>query len=126
MTMTKFTRTAALLIRMTAWLQLAPAIAAPSPVAQIEIHDLLSVVGKSGCSFFRNGTWYDSQAAQQHLQKKLDFALAIDSAEQFIDRIATASSFTNQLYQVRCNNAAATPSAVWLRNALARIRAKPL
>lgn len=122
--MFKFTQTVATLLLCAGCLSLSPVQADTKPAGQTEIPALLSFVGNSGCAFFRNGIWYDSQAAQKHLQKKLDYALAVSSAEQFIDRVATASSFSNQPYQVRCSDGITVPSSVWLYDALARDRAR--
>ena len=35
-----------------------------------EIGHLLSSLSSSGCKFYRNGTWHDSEAARAHLEKK--------------------------------------------------------
>src|SRR5215470_14737823 len=55
-----------------------------APLAQAEIEYLLGFVGKSGCEFFRNGTWYKSQSAEAHLRSKYKAVVArwpIDTAE---------------------------------------------
>jgi hypothetical protein len=112
---------------LLAW-SLASAVCAATPAsARLEIHALLEIVGTSGCEFYRNGTWYDARRAQAHLQMKFE-ALAggdqVASAEDFIARVATRSSFTGEPYQIRCPGDAAQPSALWLRDRLVRQRAR--
>ena len=53
-------------------LLLAPVVARAEPPINvpIEVNFLLGYIEGSGCEFYRNGTWYDSQAAQAHLRDK--------------------------------------------------------
>jgi hypothetical protein len=70
----------------------------PSNV-QIEIDYLLQYVETSGCSFYRNGSWYDGSHAKAHLRTKYDYLAArnlIGSAEDFIDKAATKSSMSGE------------------------------
>lgn len=100
-------------------------IAAPSPVAEREIDQLITALGKSGCEFQRNGSWHDATQAQAHLRKKYAWLRKrdmVDSAEHFIERAGTRSSLTGSAYQVRCSGRPAVASAVWLRARLAQIR----
>lgn len=100
--------------------------AAPSAQAERETEGLIQALGQSGCQFERNGSWYDAAQAQQHLRKKLAYlrkrGLA-DTAELFIERGASQSSFSGQPYHVRCGKAAATTSAAWLQAKLVQLRA---
>jgi uncharacterized protein DUF5329 len=94
--------------------------------AQIEINFLLGYIGGSGCEFYRNGTWHDAQAAQAHLKDKYRYLIArglVATAEDFIEKAATKSSFTGEPYQVRCNGGASVTTQIWLRKELARFRA---
>jgi len=109
-------------------LSLAGAAQSATPAgAQLEINSLLEDVGASGCEFYRNGTWYDAKRAQAHLHLKYQ-ALAkgdqIATAEDFIVRVATRSSFTGEPYRIRCPSTVAEASALWLREKLLRSRAK--
>ena len=93
--------------------------------AQAEIAHLLAYLGTSGCEFQRNGTWYSSKEAQAHLEKKTQYLAKhsqIGSAEDFIDKAASASSMSGQPYLVRCAPDQAVPSGVWLRAELVRFR----
>ena len=107
-------------------LLLAPvARAEPATKVQIEVNFLLGFVEGSGCEFYRNGTWHDSKAAQEHLRDKYKYLVAsnlINTAEEFIERAATESSFSGQPYEVRCKGGATMTSNQWLRKELVRIR----
>jgi hypothetical protein len=95
------------------------------PTARVEIEYLLQRVGTSGCEFYRNGSWYDAGRAEAHLRDKYEYLDArhqINSAEDFIDRAATKSSLSGQVYQLRCNGSAAVPSGQWLYDALTLYR----
>jgi hypothetical protein len=99
--------------------------AAPPAIASIEINYLLDFVDRSGCRFYRNGSWYDSHRAQAHLRVKYDYLAARDrikSAEDFIDQAATRSSMSGEAYQIRCDTGPALPSNLWLRTALSNYR----
>ena len=99
--------------------------AAPPAVASTEINYLLDFVDRSGCQFYRNGSWYDSHRAQSHLRTKYDYLVARDrikSAEDFIDQAATQSSVSGEAYQIRCEAGPALPSNRWLRTALSDYR----
>ena len=83
-------------------LLLATAVAA-EPADQ-EIDYLLSFVAGSGCTFLRNNSAHDSADAADHLRNKYARGKRwVSSAEQFIDRIATGSSFSGEPYRVRCD-----------------------
>ncbi len=113
------------------WLAVAAsAPAAPSPVASREIAGLIQALGASHCEFNRNGSWYDATQARAHLQRKYDYLSKknlVDSAEQFIDRAASRSSFSGRAYRVRCPDRPEQDSAGWFRAQLQRLRdsAKP-
>jgi len=104
---------------------LSPAHAEAPASARVEIAYLLRTIADSNCAFFRNGDWYDSKQAEQHLRLKYDALLARDligSAEDFIERGATYSSLSGRAYAVRCPGTAVAPAAQWLRELLARYR----
>lgn len=106
-----------------------PASAAPSPATEREISHLFTYLKSSGCSFNRNGTWYEPAKAAAHLQQKYDYLLKknlVSSSEDFIIRAATESSISNKPYSVRCGAAAPTPSGLWFRAELERYRTEPM
>lgn len=104
---------------------LLPAAGAPPPdAAQTEINYLLASIGRSGCTFYRNGRWHDARSAQDHLRDKYEASAAsgrIRTAEDFIDEVATKSSLSGLPYQVNCG-ATTLSSSRWLLDALARYR----
>ena len=102
--------------------------AEPSAQAKAEIGRLLSSLGTSKCEFYRNGSWHPAADAQAHLTKKYEYLLekgAISTTEQFITDAGSKSSMSGEQYQVRCPDRAAEPSAKWLTDELARLRAAP-
>ena len=109
-----------------AGLLLAPGVqAAPSPVAQAEISYLLTQVGNSSCEFNRNGRWYDGTQAAAHLRDKYGSRFVwgqISSAEEFIAKVATRSSFSGVEYAIRCKGMTTVPSARWFRDQLSAYR----
>lgn len=112
-------------VLMLGLLWLPVARADPPTNVQVEINFLLGYVEGSGCTFYRNGTWHDSQAAQVHLRDKYKYLAArnlINTTEDFIERAATESSLSGQPYEVRCNSNATMTSNQWLRDELARFR----
>ncbi|MBU8974809.1 DUF5329 domain-containing protein [Lysobacter sp. MMG2] len=99
--------------------------AAPPPQAQREIGQLIDSLGRSGCEFQRNGTWYPAGEARAHLQRKYDYLRKRDmvaTAEQFIERAGTQSSMSGRAYAVRCPGQGTVPSAQWLGARLSAIR----
>lgn len=104
-----------------------PGARAETPAkAQKEVDSLLDAIAGSGCEFYRNGSWHDSQAAVAHLRRKYKYLMDRDlvhSAEQFIDRAASESSFSGKPYRIRCAGAAPVTSAQWLHEKLAQLRA---
>lgn len=99
--------------------------AEPSAAAAQEIDQLIAALAKSGCEFQRNGRWHDAAQAQDHLRKKYAWLRKrdlVDTAEQFIERAGSKSSFSDRAYQVRCPGQPAVASATWLRTRLAQLR----
>jgi hypothetical protein len=123
MCMTSIKRTVSFLT--AALLMCAAAHGQPIAQSREEVAHLLDYVEQSKCRFNRNGTWYESRDARQHLQKKFDYldrrGLAPD-AESFIERAASQSSMSGRAYEIRCADGKAVPSASWLNDELARFR----
>jgi hypothetical protein len=109
------------LVLALAW----PAQAAPESVAETEIQYLLEFVADSNCDFIRNGTSHESAEAADHLRLKYSRGRKYaGTAEQFIDRLASESSWTGKPYTVNCGGRT-EPVRDWLRRALADYRSKP-
>ena len=103
----------------------APAHAAPQAATAIEIDGLFSALLTSGCEFNRNGSWYSSQKASEHLHRKYDYLLKkglVTTTESFIELAATKSSMSGKPYQVRCGNAQPVSSQSWFTNKLNVLR----
>jgi hypothetical protein len=99
--------------------------AAPPAITVDEVNYLLGFIERSGCKFYRNGTWYDSHRAQSHLRTKYAYLAARDrikSAEDFIEQAATQSSMSGEDYQIQCEAGPAVKSNRWLFTALIAYR----
>ena len=87
-----------------------------------EVAHLLVFVADSGCTFVRNGTEHSSQDAAEHLQMKFKRGRRyVDSAEDFINRLASESSWSGKPYTVQCGDSVEA-SGVWLHRELAAYR----
>ncbi len=95
------------------------------PVVQQEIEYLLTQVSDSGCVFIRNGTEHDAADAADHMRMKYGNGKRwVSSTEDFINRIASESSWSGKKYQIRCPDEAARPSGDWLTEKLSAYRAQ--
>ena len=100
----------------------APAGAGVPAAADREIQYLLEFVATSGCDFVRNGSSHDPVAAADHLRLKYRRGSRyVNSAEQFIDRLASESSWTGRAYTATCDEQV-IPTSVWLHQALDNYR----
>jgi hypothetical protein len=100
----------------------APLPAAADATAEREIGYLLDFVSASGCTFVRNGKTHDSTEAADHLRLKYQRGRRYaTSAENFIDRLASESSWSGKAYTVRCGDSLET-SGRWLHRELANYR----
>jgi glutathione S-transferase len=103
-----------------------PLSAAPSTAEQARIDRLLEAVAQNqSARFIRNGSDYSGADAAYFLRRKLEaYGDRVQTVQDFIDRIASKSSTSGQLYQVRLGDGRVVPSAEFLRAELARIEAK--
>jgi hypothetical protein len=98
-----------------------PLIAAADTDAEVKY--LLDLVAASGCEFKRNDSRHDPVSAAGHLRLKYSRGKRyVNSAEQFIDRLASESSWTGNPYSVNCDGIE-EPTGVWLHRALDEFRA---
>ncbi len=89
--------------------------AADEQVAKREIEFLLTSVGASDCVFVRNGSRHSATEAESHLRLKYGKAHKhIDDANEFIDKVASQSSWTGKTYTINCPGAEPQPSRDWL------------
>lgn len=89
-----------------------------------EVQHLLAFVESSGCIFHRNGTDHDSAGAADHLRLKYSRGgKYAKNADQFIDRLASESSWTGKDYTVTCGEVT-EPSGEWLHRELDQYRSQ--
>ena len=70
------------------------------------------------------GGEYPGPQARAHLEKKLNYLEGkniVNSAEDFIDLVATKSSVSGRAYEVRCSEGV-EPASIWLKRELQRQR----
>jgi Family of unknown function (DUF5329) len=92
---------------------------------KVEIAQLFTALETSNCQFNRNGTWYVAKEASAHLQTKYKYLQDKDlvpSAEKFIERAATESSFSGKAYQIKCADNVSQASAPWFFAVLNKYR----
>ena len=83
-----------------------------------DVNYLLEHTAESGCTFVRDGVRHDAAEAAAHLRAQYAQDRShIRSAEQFIDRMASADSLNGQPYVVSCGGKTQT-SREWLNTAL--------
>jgi len=99
------------------------AFATPPPNEMVRIERLLNHIGtRSDVRMVRNGSVYDPDMAATFLRRKLSsMGGDIKTAEEFIDRIASRSSSTGQLYWVRLSDGRDVPAGDFLRVELVRL-----
>jgi hypothetical protein len=120
------TARALLLIAILSVMPFALTKGSPPSNVRTEIEYLLNYIETSGCSFYRNGSWYEGARARAHLRAKYDYLTArqlIGTAEDFIDKAATKSSISGKPYKIRCGDGVEVESGPWLRQSLAQYRA---
>lgn len=98
------------------------AVGADEATMDAEIDHLLDAVAASDCTFIRNGKEHDAKAARDHLStKRRRGRRYFDTAEEFIDRIASKSSWSGKDYRIRCDGEEQTAQA-WFTAVLDRYR----
>jgi len=100
--------------------------AAISAAGTTEVEQLLTRLAASDCQFNRNGSWYSSAEARDHLNRKYQYALdkkLIASSDEFISVVGSKSSSSGSAYAVKCGAAAQQPSEAWLTTELRKLRA---
>ncbi len=76
--------------------------------------------------FWRNGTWYTSQKAGEHLRMKLEHVgiNRLKTASNFIDKIASKSSFSGLSYRIKFGNGTEMTAQQFFRQKLRQIEQK--
>ncbi|MHC4136165.1 MAG: DUF5329 family protein [Planctomycetota bacterium] len=84
------------------------------------IEALIAAVESVDVTFLRNDAEHDAVAAAAHLRRKWRHAGDRDlTAEEFIDKIASASSTTGRPYRIRERDGSVRDARDWLRERLA-------
>jgi hypothetical protein len=111
------------------WLPLVAALVLLMPAvaiaenAEAEIEHLITAVGDSGCTFIRNGSRHDAEDAASHMRMKYRRGKRYaTTAELFIERLASKSSFSGKPYAIQCPGSDAVPSGEWLTARLHEFR----
>jgi hypothetical protein len=113
-----------LLIKLSLAVVLAafPLVAASATMDE-EIDALLAAVSTSECVFIRNGKEYDVEKAVSHLQmKRKRGGRYFSTTEEFIENIASKSSFSGRPYEIRCGDDAPQRAGDWFNDRLQEIR----
>jgi hypothetical protein len=96
-------------------------------IMEKEIQHLFDHLENSDCEFNRNGKWYNTEEAVEHINYKYQYLIKkglINSTEQFIDRTASESSMSGKPYVVKCDQSEPIKSSVWFKRELTRFREK--
>ena len=92
--------------------------------AGTEIQALIQAVAESDCEFDRNGSMHSSAAAAEHLELKYSRGKRYaNSAEAFIERLASKSSWSGKPYQMICGGET-HPAGDWLAMRLEALRSQ--
>lgn len=88
-----------------------------------EIDFLLDSVVESECVFIRNGKDHKAEAARDHLQtKRHRGSRHFSDTEEFIDRIASRSSWTGKDYLIQCGEEPQQTAKAWFMRLLQQYR----
>ena len=93
--------------------------------AEVEIEYLINTVGESDCTFIRNGSRHNAEDAASHMRLKYRRGKRYaTTAELFIERLASKSSWTGEAYAIECPDSEAVPSGEWLTARLHEYRGR--
>jgi len=91
--------------------------------AAAEIEYLVTAIGSSGCAFIRNGKRHDAADAEAHLRMKYERGRRYaTTAEEFIERLASASLLSRKPYYMQCSADDPVPTGTWLMRRLNDLR----
>ncbi len=100
-----------------------PAAAAPNEVETARIERLIDHIARqSDIRFIRNGESFEASSAAAHLRAKMSSAgWRIKTADHFIDYLASRSSMSGTLYEIRLADGRLVLARDWLRAELKMI-----
>jgi len=101
----------------------AGAARAEASTLDVEVAYLIDEVSESGCSFVRNGKEHTASEAADHLRMKARRGKRYyDTTEEFIDRIASKSSWSGKPYAIQCGDEPSVAAADWFTRVLSEYR----
>ena len=96
---------------------------AEEQIVAVEVNYLINAVSESGCNFVRNGKEHTASEAVDHLQMKARRGKRYyDTADEFIDRIASKSSWSGKPYLIQCDGQPAVTASDWFTRVLTEYR----
>ena len=100
----------------------APAFA-DNAAMDTEIDYLLDTVAASDCTFIRNGKEHGAEAARDHLSlKRRKGRKYFSTTEEFIERLASSSSWSGKPYHIRCGDGEPQLAENWFSGLLQEYR----
>ncbi|ALS34356.1 hypothetical protein PTRA_a3371 [Pseudoalteromonas translucida KMM 520] len=88
-----------------------------------EVQHLITFISNSNATFIRNGDEHTSKEAAEHLAMKYRKAKRYaKTADDFINNLASKSSWSGKAYTVILSNGAKLTANSWLTNELIRFR----
>ncbi|RUT66773.1 hypothetical protein CKG00_10545 [Morganella morganii] len=113
--------TTALFTALTAGLLLVSEAFALSPQEETRVENLLTAVGKQEqLIFIRNSSEHNAADAESHLRLKLSKTKKrLDTAKQFVDKVASGSSISGKPYQVKLPGSDPVDAKIYLTELLA-------
>jgi hypothetical protein len=95
------------------------AVVAEDNIEKNKIDFLISSVANlKGAIFIRNGEKYNGQEAAKHLRMKLQSAVVVQTADDFIRLCASQSSFSGKPYMIRLPDGKTIKSEEYFREKL--------
>jgi len=92
-------------------------------VMDSEIDYILNAVVTSDCVFIRNGKEHGPQSAKDHLNlKRRRGKRYFSSADEFIENLASSSSWSGKPYYIRCRDEEQRPASEWFNEVLQEYR----
>jgi hypothetical protein len=102
------------------------AVSAQDNIEKKKIEFLISSVENlKGAKFIRNGSEYDGKKAAEHLRMKLQNALVVQTADDFIRLCASKSSITGKPYMIRLSDGKTIKSEEYFREKLKKYNSTP-
>ena len=88
-----------------------------------EINYLLEYISTSECTFVRNSERFDGPQWAELMREKYEADIRhVQTADKFIDRVASNSTETGTPYTVKCEDSETETTDRWLHKALALYR----